>query len=155
MMPTPAGKLLGDMWRRGNTDTRINSWSYQPYIEHINDLGVVAFLQDRSNGKILQATVVYKDLTVGGPDQRSSLTNLEIYPNPANHILYMNTGAVTESPGRMELLEMSGKVVLSEYLPAGHQVYQFDIEKLNAGMYLIRWFESDQIRGVSKFVKVR
>jgi hypothetical protein len=155
MLPTPAGKLLRDMWLQGNTDTRINSWPYQPYIEDINDLGVVAFLQDRSNGQILQATVDYKDETVGGPDQRSSFFRLEIYPIPANHLIYVNTGAITESSGRMEVLEMSGKVVLSENFPAGHQLFQVDIERLPPDMYILRWVESDQLRGVSKFVKIQ
>ncbi len=65
MLPTPAGKLLGDNWRKGTSDTRTNTWVYAPYTEDIDDLAVVAFIQDRTSKRILQATVNYKDKTVG------------------------------------------------------------------------------------------
>ena len=57
MLPTSAGKLLGNNWLKGNTDTRINTWNYKPYVEDVNDLAVVAFLQDRTSKQILQAVV--------------------------------------------------------------------------------------------------
>ncbi len=94
MLPTPAGKLLGNNWRKGNTDTRISTWDYKPYVEDIIDLAVVAFLQDRTSGQILQAAVDYKDETVGVPDRLSQLRSLEIYPNPAQQMIYVNLGAM-------------------------------------------------------------
>ena len=154
MLPTPAGKLLGDMWRKGNSDTRTNIWAYAPYIEDINDLGVAAFLQERSTGRILQAAVNYKDKTVGLPDQAFQAQGLQVYPNPANQLIHVNLGSASKFPGRIELLDMSGRQVKSEHFPSGYQVYQVDIEGLHAGMYILRWIEADQVRGVCKFVKM-
>ena len=155
MLPTPAGKLLGDSWPKGSSDSRNNTWAYAPYIEHLNDLGVAAFLQERSTGRILQVALDYKDETVGLQDRVSSWKNLAIYPNPAKHMINVNLGSMTEHPGRIELMEMNGKTVLSEYLPAAYQVYQLDIGNLPPGMYILNWIESDRIRGVSKFVKMK
>lgn len=155
MLPTPAGKLLGDNWRKGNSDTRINMWSYAPYIEDINDLGIAAFVQERSSGQILQAVVDYKDETVGLPAPASHLPDMEVYPNPAMHALYVNFGTPTEHSGNIEIMEMSGKVVSTVHCPEGNQLMELDIESLQPGMYLLRWIESDQLRGVSKFVKAQ
>ena len=70
-------------------------------------------------------------------------------------MIYVNLGATTENPGRLELMEISGRTVLTEHLPAGYQLYQLDIGHLYPGMYILRWIESQQVRGVNKFVKVR
>ncbi|MFO7669151.1 MAG: T9SS type A sorting domain-containing protein [Bacteroidales bacterium] len=155
ILPTPAGKLLGENWSKGNSDIRINTWDYKPYVEDLNDLAVAAFLQDRSNGRILQAAVNYKDKTVGLPDRASPWGNLNLYPNPASQIIYVNLGDMTGNPGIIELMEMNGRVVVSEYLPAGQQIFQLDIEHLQPGMYILRWIESGELRGVSKFVKMQ
>ncbi len=50
---------------------------------------------------------------------------------------------------------MNGRQMLSEHLPAGYQVFQVDIDRLTPGMYMLRWVESGQVKGVSKFVKMR
>ena len=155
MLPSPAGKLLGDNWYEGKSDVRANTWTYRPYVENINDLAVAAFLQDRSTGRILQAAVDYKNEMVGVLNPLSEIRSLNIYPNPAHNIIYVNLGTRSEYFGRIELQDMNGKVVLAEHLPAGYQVIHLDIEHLNRGMYILRWVESEQIRGVSKIVKTQ
>jgi PKD repeat protein len=155
MLPSPAGKLLGENWIKGNSEFRINTWDYKPYVEDINELAVAAFLQDRSNGRILQAAVNYKDKTVDRPERASPWRDLNLYPNPASQIIYVNLGDMTGLPGIIELLEMNGRVVVSEHLPAGQQLFQVDVDHLQPGMYILRWVESGQVRGVSKFVKLQ
>ncbi len=66
----------------------------------------------------------------------------------------MNLGSESASPGRIELLDMSGRQVQSEHFTSGYQIYQVDIEGLHPGMYILRWIEADRVRGVSKFVKM-
>ncbi len=155
MLPTPAGKLLGDNWRKGDSDTRINIWPYAPYIEDINDLGIAAFVQERSSGRILQAVVDYKDETVGLFHPASQIQGLELYPNPANHSLFVNFGGRTEQSGLIELMDINGRVVRIELCPEGYQLMEMDIDDLNPGMYILRWIESDELRGISKFVKTQ
>ena len=65
MLPTPAGKLLGNEWFNGKTESRSFSWDYPEYIEDIEDLAVVAFVQDRDNGGILQAAAEFLTPWVG------------------------------------------------------------------------------------------
>jgi len=152
MLPSAAGKLLDDYWRKGISDVQTFSWTYKPYVEDLEDLAVVAFIQQRSSKKILQAAVEYKDLTVGKSDPLSESSSLSIYPNPANRLLHVNLGYRTEKKGRIELFDIHGKVVLKENVPPGYQVIQLDVDHLNTGLYLVRWSEPGQVKGVSKVV---
>jgi hypothetical protein len=152
MIPTPAGKLLGSDWYDGKSDTRVNSWDYQPYVEDLIDLGVVAFVQERSTGKILQAAVKYKNPLISVPVIKE-VFSLHTYPNPAKDNIYINLAKPSENPGTIRLLDMNGRVVLTEHVPPGYQIYQIGIEHLNRGIYILYWYESDQFRGLNKIVK--
>ena len=154
MLPTPAGKLLGGDWVNGDTMVRKNAWEYKAYIEDINDLGVAAFIQNRNTGKILQADVSYKDLKVDIPEPHP-LTAIHLYPNPARNVVFIKHGIPTEEEGIVRILDMNGRVVINEKMPAGHQIYQLDVHHLVQGMYVIHWIESDQIRAIEKMVKTR
>ncbi|HDS07770.1 MAG TPA: T9SS type A sorting domain-containing protein, partial [Bacteroides sp.] len=155
MMPTAAGRLLGGNWYRNVKDIRTDTWTYAPYVEDVDDLGVAAFVQDRNTGQILQAAVNYKTPQVGIGDQPAGLGNLHVYPNPASHSIYVNLGSRTEHGGIIRLTDMSGRVVIAENMPAGYQIYQLDIQHLNHGMYVLEWIESGRIRGLNKVVKSR
>jgi hypothetical protein len=80
---------------------------------------------------------------------------MRIYPNPAKDVLYVNVGSTTQENGVIRILDMNGRLVHTEYMPAGHQIYQLDIHELIRGMYVLHWMESGQIRGVEKIVKTR
>jgi hypothetical protein len=152
MLPTAAGKLLDDNWRKGTSDVRTYSWTYKPYVEDIEDLAVVAFIQERSTQKILQAAVVYKDLRVGNPVPYSERGNLHIFPNPAHQLIHVNLNYRTENKGRIELFDLHGKVVLEENIPPGYQIIQLDIDHVSEGLYFLRWSESGQVKGLGKLV---
>ena len=155
MLPSPTGRLLGDNWHEGSSDDRTHSWDYKPYVEDIDELAVVAFLQDRTTGQIIQAAVEHRDPTVGIKDPTVELRGLNVYPNPAQSLVYVNLGSGTEHSGRIELLDVNGKIVLQEQIPAGYQVIQLDIDQMNQGIYLLRWIESGKTMGISKLIKAR
>jgi hypothetical protein len=156
MLPTPAGKLLGDNWYNGKSDVRTNSWTYASFVEDLEDLGIAAFIQERSTGRILQAAVNYASggpVSIGNGKEWGEI--LTTYPNPARDLLFVNIGERSGKDGVIELIDMSGQVVLNLEVPAGYQVIQLNIDYLNPGFYLVRWIESDQLRGYSKIIKAR
>jgi hypothetical protein len=155
MLPTPAGKLLGDRWRKGTLDEHRYTWTYASYVEDVDELAVAAFVQDRTTGQILQAAVDYRDKTVGVLQAETSAGNLNIYPNPAHNQVFVNLGERLSRAGRIEVLDMGGKVVLEEKIPPGYQVIRMDIDHLSRGIYLLRWVEADRVNGVGKLVKTR
>jgi len=155
MLPSPAGKLLGDNWVQGKSDVRTETWTYASYVEDIDDLAVAAFIQDRSSSRILQAAVDYKDKTVGVLRRSTDKTELTVYPNPAAHVLHVNLGTGSEDTGRLELMDISGKVMMLEDVPAGTRIFRLNMASLTSGLYFLRWVDAGQVRGVSKVVKTR
>ncbi|MCK5134804.1 MAG: T9SS type A sorting domain-containing protein, partial [Bacteroidales bacterium] len=154
MLPTPAGKLLGDNWSRGNNDTRVNSWVYQSYVEDIEDLAIVAFVQDRNSKQILQAAVDFKTPQVGIGNQVKEMESLYIYPNPARTMVNVNLGSPSEKDGRFEIIDMNGRMVHNEQVPSGYQIYQLNVQSLFRGFYVIQWYEEGMLKGRNKLVKI-
>jgi len=156
ILPPPAGQLLGDYWRNGKSEAHTLSWSYQPYVEDIQDLAVVAFIQDRTTGQILQAAVDYKDQTVDIPAPDSEPGDLSIYPNPTQDIIYINLGKRTDHAGRIEVTDLNGRRVLDEQISAGVQIFSLDVNHLQRGLYIIRWMETEHAAAkVARMVKTR
>ncbi len=153
MLPTPAGKLLGRGWYLGKSDTRSQSWTYESYVEDVDDLVVVAFVQDRTSNQILQAAVDHKNNLVGVGNAEREVNTLHLYPNPAKSSFFLNLGSRSQETGRIELHDMSGRTVISEQVPAGYQIYEVDIQHLSKGLYIVHWIEYGRVTGISKIVK--
>ena len=152
MLPSAAGMLLNGNWSYGTSDAHTHSWTFKPYVEDIEDLAVVAFIQNRRTFEILQAAVVYKDLSVGGSEGISGPGKLQIYPNPALRLIHVNLGCRTENNSKIELIDLHGRVVHKENIPPGSHIVQLDIGHLNKGLFLLRWSETGRIKGLSKVV---
>ncbi|HER09932.1 MAG TPA: T9SS type A sorting domain-containing protein, partial [Bacteroides sp.] len=156
MLPTPAGKLLGGGWEMGQADTLVNDWFYADYVEDLEDLAIAAFIQDRITGRILQSDVVYFDESTGTEViQFSEQRTLHVYPNPTRNTFFVNLGHTTVLTGRLDLIDMNGRLVLTELVPPGYQIYQIDIGHLNRGIYILRWNESGKDTGFQKIGKTK
>jgi hypothetical protein len=122
-------------------------------VEDPEDLGVAAFIVDRNSGRVLHANVKYADSSKPTSLERPSISTLKLYPNPARENLYVNLGMTTEQEGQIKLVDMSGRVVVNELLPAGYQIIQLDVAHLERGVYIVQWEESGVIRGLDKLIK--
>jgi len=154
MLPNPQGKLLGGNWRFGNDEIREDTWTYLSFVENADNLGVVAFVQDRNTNEILQADVSYKTWQVGTERRPASVESLYIYPNPAKNVVNVNLGNPAEQDGRLEIIDMNGRVVHNENVPSGYQIYQLEVGKLNRGIYMIQWYEGGILKGRNKLITV-
>jgi PKD repeat protein len=152
MLPYPTGRLLGGDWESGDSESWSGIWDYQPYVEDIRDLGVAAFIQDRGTGKILQADVNYRKWDVG-LETYQKIPALHVYPNPAKNELFVNLGRVSRIPGLLRVMDMNGREVMAEQIPAGYQVHRMVVDQLNRGIYILYWMEGDQIMGLNKIIK--
>ena len=79
---------------------------------------------------------------------------LHIYPNPARTVVNVNIGSSSERDGRFEVIDMNGRIVQSEHVPSGYQIYQMDVQSLNRGFYMIMWYEAGILKGRNKLIKV-
>lgn len=153
ILPHPGGKLLGQNWFQGVSMSLDNQWTYASYVEDVDDLMVVAFVQDRNTREILQAAVNYKTTPTGIGDRYNELRELQVYPNPVKDHLYVNLGGLSEKAGVLEVYDLSGKMLINHKTQPGYQVFNLDVQDLTRGMYLIRRFEAGELLGVGKFIK--
>lgn len=155
MLPTPAGKLLGNDWEAGESESLEFSWTYADFVENLDDLAVVAFIFDRDQEKILQASMISASPGVGIGDRLGSMELLSIYPNPAKDQVYLNLGKPADYRGQIKLMDLSGRQVLELEIGPGQSTIQVDISSLSGGVYLVSWVEAGLVKGRTKFVLSR
>jgi len=102
MLPTPAGKLLGSAWAHTDYQTLNYTWEYASYLEDKEDLGVIAFVQDRETGEIMQTATCHVVSTVGMEEDTKEAYTLSVYPNPVSDICYVNLGERSSTEGWLE-----------------------------------------------------
>jgi len=155
MLPNAGGKLLGNQWSRGSTDTVEFSWIYASHVEDVEDLSVVAFVQDRDQGYVLQAEAIPHTPGLGLSPLNGEAGLMHVYPNPARDFLYINYGERTKMAGEIKLMDLSGRVLKQSEIVPGTKIQQLDISQLPDGMYMIYRMESGVVKAHSKFVRIR
>ena len=152
MLPTPAGRLLGNGWNMGKSETRSFTWDYAEYVEDIEDLSVVAFVQDRDNHTILQADAKPHTPGVGTKGKFNNLKSMAVYPNPAIDNLYVNFGSEVGREGVLKIADLSGREVMHTDVRPGYSILYLDISRLSRGMYMIYWMEAGEMKGRNKVI---
>ncbi len=155
MLPSPAGKLLGNLWGSGTMVEQDFSWDYVDYLEDIEDLCVVAFVQDRDNGWILQANALPKTPLVGIPGKDDVSGSFILYPNPARDRLTINFEDATEPGGQLIVVDLSGLEVMNADIQQGTTMQHLDISRLPAGMFMVIWKEFGIVKGQAKLIRYR
>ena len=116
---------------------------------------MVAFIQDRDNGQVLQVASEYLTPQVGFTTKYHEARSLAVYPNPADDRLYVNIGNRHVNNGQIRFMDLSGKVVRTVDIQPGISLYQLDVANLTMGMYMIYWIESGEVKGRDKLVITR
>lgn len=152
MLPTAAGVLISRSWDRHDEYTRQYTWSYQ-HVEDHDELMLVAFLQDRTTGKVLQ--VVQSDASV----YPLSINNysrgiLKVYPNPARSMLYLEQEEGAAGWVVIEISDMTGRLLVQENAAPGAQRIGIDVGMLFGGTYIIRLMEKGFVKGRASFIKL-
>jgi hypothetical protein len=155
MLPTPAGKLLGNEWNNGKTVSRSYTWDYPGYVEDIEDLAVVAFVQNRDLDPIVQATANYFTPQVGFTPKHTEPGSLLIYPNPARAYVFIRTGQNQTGAGKIKIADLSGKEVMTTEIQPENNIQRLDISLLSEGIYMIYWIDSGVLKGRNKLVRIR
>jgi PKD repeat protein len=155
MVPSPTGKLLGNNWNDGKTEEMDFSWEYVPYIEDPEDLFVVAFVQDRDHGAVLQADAVYYSTYTGIAEYKNRSVPLVLYPNPATDYVTVYFGERTALGGELEIVDISGRKVMVTSVQKGITTQELDISRLPEGMFMITWTETGTAKGHARLIRIR
>jgi len=75
---------------------------------------------------------------LGGGKISADLSNIEIYPNPANSILTINLEIDEFDKGEIKLFSLVGREVLSADIQSGVEKTTIDISNIENGVYIIK-----------------
>ncbi len=76
-----------------------------------------------------------------------------IYPNPALDFVQIALVNPAENDGRIDVVDMDGRIVCQENIPMGSEDVRIEIPQLNAGIYIVQWTDSNRRITIGKFIK--
>ncbi|MFT4779710.1 MAG: hypothetical protein ACI923_002251 [Flavobacteriales bacterium] len=76
-------------------------------------------------------------VTLVGVEEIEALTSFSVYPNPASALVQIDYALIGQSNVSMELVDLTGRVIMSERLTAvsGENRHVFDVSNLSTGLY--------------------
>lgn len=154
MIPTAGGKVYGGSWSPGDLKSEHFTWQYEHVDElDIADLRMVAFLQNRETGKVLQvieAESIHPNRVV----QRET-GKMKVYPNPVQYDLYIEPGEEIIGTVVIEITDMTGRTLKQAELQDHTPVIEINTAGLVPGTYLIFMKQNGQLKGRNTFIKAR
>lgn len=101
------------------------------YRWYANDVGEVGYWDP--DGRKGPGFTFFKSETLVGLDEQSSLTDFELYPNPASNHVSVRSGELFD---RIEILDQTGKILFGTTT-----MNSLDLAALPEGTYLVRVFK--------------
>ncbi len=80
------------------------------------------------------------------PDQ--GMATITIYPNPTTGQLRVNLPTQSGNGNRLEVVDLTGRLLISQVIPTGEWSQQIDLSPLSSGLYFLRW--TDGIRTLAR-----
>lgn len=143
MYPHQAGTGLPLTWTSGD-DSVINIKAAIPsYIYDVNQLAVVAFVQDNGNKQVLQAG--YSNSPVGIYTYTNAPSAITLFPNPARDRITVAFTLPDAGDAMINIYNLDGQLILTEKrerLIAGRHELMLDIA-LPDGIYLAELITAD------------
>lgn len=136
----------------GQAANRINH-ATEHSIEEFGDLMVIAWIQ-AADKTVYQALNLTPFTPTGTEDFTASISQVEVYPNPASDVLNITVNAKATDKLTAMLLDMNGNVVWSKYadITAGKNSLELNTSKLAAGTYNAVIIDSKNNSSVHKIV---
>lgn len=138
MYPSQSGTGLPLTWNAGDDSTIIVKAAIPTYIYDINELAVVAFVQDNGTKEVLQAAISWSP--VGIQDYVGAPSNINLFPNPATDKVKVSFNLPNNSDVIVNIYNEVGVLVRTEkrsMMALGKQEMEIDIEMLASGMYVL------------------
>jgi len=87
-----------------------------------------------------------------GINERTKNTDIILYPNPAQNNLYIKLNTENNSSIKYDILDLMGRTLESSEVDVQNTLGMINIDKLNAGNYIIRITQGDK-QFIKKFIK--
>ena len=150
MYPSHTGTSLPMVWNPGDDSTITIKTALPSYIYDIDQLAVVAFVQDNGTKEVLQAG--YSISPVGIHNYVDAPSLITLFPNPANGKVKIGFQLETGADVSVNIYNSVGQCVLTQkrgLYAAGKNEIEINIEMLVSGMYTVEFLAGEQ-RSVSR-----
>lgn len=108
--------------------------SAYPYLVGPTFYGVYA---NRKVTTVSEPTTTYTAAT-GISEQEFNNFNVTVYPNPSNDIVAVQVGNIVKDALKIDLIDVSGKLIKTTTINAGQTIGFFDLQTVYAGIYFIK-----------------
>jgi hypothetical protein len=82
--------------------------------------------------------------SASGITESSTKVMVSIYPNPATDYVSIQLGGILRNDAKVELYDLAGKCLQKTTLFQGSTITYFDVQALNAGVYVIKLYLDDK-----------
>ena len=134
-------------WQIDHTTINQNTYDADGYLSTLLNRS-----QNTASGTYFNYKDTYLYSAAAGIDEAVSITSdLRIYPNPANNVLFIEISTPETKASTIRVLNMNGQLISETHYTATNEI-QCDVSKLKSGMYLIQ-YSNDKDFAVKTFVK--
>ncbi len=93
--------------------------------------------ENRKVNSVNETTTVY-DGTSSLSETEFKNLNIAIFPNPATDLIAIQVAGLVDEDLKIELLDLSGKVVSTSQISKGSTIAYFDVQTVYHGIYLVK-----------------
>ncbi len=139
------GKVINKTWSNGIEEVVPVNYTIDVPIRRPDNLSIIAFVQDKNSGRILQSVIrkinrKVGSVVVGVSDDPATaeISGLDIYPNPVSNTLNLQTDNKLHQDYKWKLIDQRGVIMLEGKLNRDlSSPQQVDVSKLAGGIYFM------------------
>jgi len=99
------------------------------------------FYGDYSNASVSsvnETTTIYTPGSTTLPEDKLDKMKISVFPNPGSDLIAIQVGQLVKNNLKLELIDMSGRIVKTSKINTGSTIAFFDIQTLYEGAYFIK-----------------
>jgi hypothetical protein len=149
MLPDPGGTYFDKEWSAGEIETISLSGSLKNF-DDINQLRIVAFIQDISTKEIYQSSKLDLDEAIAfskdsTKNNDAGKLNFHFYPLPANKNVNIAMNKAIGKNLNVEVYNSFGQMKYKNIIPANTLIYKLNTQELVNGIYYIKIYENNKL----------
>jgi VCBS repeat-containing protein len=153
MLPDATGTSINHAWSVNEEETYNFNYNYENVYSD-SSLRVVAFIQDLATKHIYQAEMVTRDTHTGINHYEAPDSHFSLYPNPASQSTFIRFEEVMMNTLELRVFDINGRLIMNDQIYPGASVYEFPLDNMEQGIYLIRVYRDDHMLGTEKLIKL-
>jgi hypothetical protein len=154
LLPDAGGTILPASLMVNRPEIYNLSWDVINF-KDVQNLAVVAFIQDMQTREIYQAGIYLPDMPTSlvEPEPGKATPGSPVfYPNPSKGVLYIKLAEAPVTDNLLEIFSLSGNLVKSVILHAGDTIHEINTAGIPRGMYVFVVRTGTGIKGSERII---